>query len=160
MAPQLRRKAKVDDLSSASTTAPATKPEPNNQSSTPSISNAIPRSEPEDEPSSSVPSFNQALISSIPPHQTHFSTSPLLLPTQPSILTLLSPINHAAWLSWHSSASILSPVVVKEIRELGMYEDVDGKFIEWKEGVLVLMSKVGYEKFVRWRGRRGKAVLS
>jgi hypothetical protein len=42
-----------------------------------------------------------------------------------------------------------------------MYEDVDGKYINYSEGgTLVLMSKVGYEKFVRWRGRRGKAVLS
>lgn len=46
-----------------------------------------------------------------------------------------------------------------------MYEDVDGKFIDWSKGeeeggMLVLMSKGGYEKFVRWRGRRGKAVLT
>lgn len=143
MTPQLRRKPKLGDLS-ATTPAPVAAPEPDEHPSP-----------------APAPLHNQALISSIPITHTHFSTSPLLHPNQPSILTLLSPQNHTAWLSWHSSSSILSPIVVKEIRELGMYEDVDGKYINYSEGgTLVLMSKVGYEKFVRWRGRRGKAVLS
>jgi hypothetical protein len=97
---------------------------------------------------------NEALIAYILTHTTRIHSSSSLSHTEKCILVVTDSRNYLVWNNIQADAGNL--IAIRPIRHLAPFTDIDSKWINWVEGgTLVLVSREGYEHFVRTRRRRG-----